>query len=96
MDLGRVTLTGGRIPNASFVQSERNAIALLVADRKAREVADRYIAKNDLFDNRLIFGDNLLALKALEQELSGKVKCVFVEPPYNTGTRWLPELIEGA
>jgi adenine-specific DNA-methyltransferase len=31
---------------------------------------------NDIFDNRLIFGDNLLALKALEQEFSGKVKCV--------------------
>ena len=38
------------------------------------------------FDNRLIFGDNLLALKALEQELTGKVKCVFIDPPYNTGS----------
>ena len=37
------------------------------------------------FDNRLIFGDNLLALKALEQEFTGKVKCVFIDPPYNTG-----------
>jgi adenine-specific DNA-methyltransferase len=40
----------------------------------------------DIFDNRLIFGDNLLALKALEQEYSGKVKCVFIDPPYNTGS----------
>jgi len=40
----------------------------------------------DIFDNRLIFGDNLLALKALEQEFSGKVKCVFIDPPYNTGS----------
>ena len=38
------------------------------------------------FDNRLIYGDNLLALKALEQEFSGKVKCVFIDPPYNTGS----------
>ena len=37
-------------------------------------------------DNRLIFGDNLLALKALEQEFTGKVKCVFIDPPYNTGS----------
>lgn len=37
------------------------------------------VTENDIFDNRLIFGDNLLALKALEQELSGKVKCVFVD-----------------
>jgi adenine-specific DNA-methyltransferase len=41
---------------------------------------------NDVFDNRLIFGDNLLALKALEQEFAGKVKCVFIDPPYNTGS----------
>ena len=39
-----------------------------------------FAAKNpseagDLFDNRLIFGDNLLALKALEQEFTGKIKC---------------------
>ena len=37
------------------------------------------------FDNRLIFGDNLLALKALEQEFTGKVKCIYIDPPYNTG-----------
>jgi adenine-specific DNA-methyltransferase len=43
-------------------------------------------AEQDLFDNRLIFGDNLLALKALEQEFSGKIKCVFIDPPYNTGS----------
>jgi adenine-specific DNA-methyltransferase len=40
----------------------------------------------DLFDNRLIQGDNLLALKALEAEFAGKVKCVFIDPPYNTGS----------
>ena len=39
-----------------------------------------------IFDNRLIFGDNLLALKALESEFAGKVKCVFIDPPYNTGS----------
>ncbi|MFA6242834.1 MAG: site-specific DNA-methyltransferase, partial [Candidatus Hydrogenedentales bacterium] len=39
-----------------------------------------------LFDNRLIFGDNLLALKALEQEFTGKVKCIPIDPPYNTGS----------
>ncbi|MCL4835828.1 MAG: site-specific DNA-methyltransferase [Caldilineaceae bacterium] len=44
------------------------------------------VSENDLFDNRLIFGDNLLALKALEQEFAGKVKCVFIDPPYNTGS----------
>lgn len=36
--------------------------------------------------NMLIHGDNLLALKALEQEYSGKVKCIYIDPPYNTGS----------
>jgi adenine-specific DNA-methyltransferase len=36
--------------------------------------------------NMLIRGDNLLALKALEQDFAGKVKCVFIDPPYNTGS----------
>lgn len=35
--------------------------------------------------NILIHGDNLLALKALEQEFSGQVKCIYIDPPYNTG-----------
>ena len=39
----------------------------------------------DLFDNMLIKGDNLLALKALEQDYAGKVKCVYIDPPFNTG-----------
>ena len=37
------------------------------------------------FDNMLIHGDNLLALKALEQDYSGKIKCIYIDPPYNTG-----------
>ncbi|OBS08228.1 site-specific DNA-methyltransferase [Acidihalobacter prosperus] len=48
--------------------------------------AKHRVSDNDIFDNRLIFGDNLLALKALEQEFSGQVKCVFIDPPYNTGS----------
>ena len=41
--------------------------------------------KGDIFDNMLIFGDNLLALKSLEQHYTGKVKCVYIDVPYNTG-----------
>lgn len=48
--------------------------------------ADRRVSENDIFDNMLIHGDNLLALKALEQEFAGKVKCIFIDPPYNTGS----------
>ena len=36
--------------------------------------------------NLLIHGDNLLALKALEKDYAGKIKCIYIDPPYNTGT----------
>jgi len=36
-------------------------------------------------ENMLIHGDNLLALKALEQDYAGKVKCIYIDPPFNTG-----------
>jgi len=36
-------------------------------------------------ENMIIHGDNLLALKALEQDYAGKVKCIYIDPPYNTG-----------
>ena len=35
--------------------------------------------------NMLIHGDNLLSLKALEKEYSGQIKCIYIDPPYNTG-----------
>jgi adenine-specific DNA-methyltransferase len=44
------------------------------------------VSDDDIFDNRLIHGDNLLALKALEQEFAGRVKCIYIDPPYNTGS----------
>lgn len=57
-------------------------------------------------DNRLIRGDNLLALRALEPEFAGRVRCVYIDPPYNTGRafahyddgieheRWLADIRE--
>lgn len=59
---------------------------ILLEDPEKSYHAKHRVSDNDNFDNRLIFGDNLLALKALEQEFSGKVKCVFIDPPYNTGS----------
>jgi adenine-specific DNA-methyltransferase len=54
--------------------------------RPPRPLGEGLGEREDQFDNKLIFGDNLLALKALEQEYGGKVKCVFIDPPYNTGS----------
>lgn len=59
---------------------------ILVEDTGLSHHAKHRVTDNDIFDNRLIFGDNLLALKALEQEFAGQVKCVFIDPPYNTGS----------
>ncbi|WP_373509015.1 site-specific DNA-methyltransferase [Thiocapsa sp.] len=59
----------------------------ILLEDPARSYHSKHRVKDqDLFDNRLIFGDNLLALKALEAEFAGKVKCVFIDPPYNTGS----------
>ncbi len=59
---------------------------ILLEDPENSYHAKHRVTGKDIFDNRLIFGDNLLALKALEQEFAGKVKCVFIDPPYNTGS----------
>jgi adenine-specific DNA-methyltransferase len=59
---------------------------ILLGDPEKSHHAKHRVTSADFFDNQLIFGDNLLALKALEQEYTGKVKCVFIDPPYNTGS----------
>ncbi len=59
---------------------------ILLEDPAKSYHAKHRVTDGDIFDNRLIFGDNLLALKALETEFAGKVKCVFIDPPYNTGS----------
>jgi adenine-specific DNA-methyltransferase len=59
---------------------------ILLEDPGKSYHAPYWVTENDIFDNRLIFGDNLLALKTLEQEFTGKIKCVYIDPPYNTGS----------
>lgn len=54
---------------------------ILLEDPEKSYHAKHKVSEKDIFDNRLIFGDNLLALKALEQEYSGKVKCAYIDPP---------------
>jgi adenine-specific DNA-methyltransferase len=59
---------------------------ILLEDPAKSYHAPHRLTDQDIYDNRLIFGDNLLALKALEQEFAGKVRCIFIDPPYNTGS----------
>jgi adenine-specific DNA-methyltransferase len=58
---------------------------ILLEDPELSYHASHRVSDEDIFDNRLIFGDNLLALRALEQEFTGKIKCIYIDPPYNTG-----------
>lgn len=59
---------------------------ILLEDPRLSYHAPHRVTEADCFDNKLIFGDNLLALRALEAEFTGRVKCVFIDPPYNTGS----------
>ncbi|MDW7709786.1 MAG: site-specific DNA-methyltransferase [Deferrisomatales bacterium] len=59
---------------------------VLIEDPELSYHAPHRVTENDVFSNILIHGDNLLALKALEQEHAGKVKCIYIDPPYNTGS----------
>jgi adenine-specific DNA-methyltransferase len=59
---------------------------ILLEDADKSYHAKARVTVHDIFDNMLVKGDNLLALKALEQEFAGRVKCVFIDPPYNTGS----------
>ena len=59
---------------------------ILLEDQQLSYHAPKRVTDEDIFDNVLIQGDNLLALKALEQEYRGRVKCIYIDPPYNTGT----------
>lgn len=58
---------------------------ILLEDADKSYHAKVRVTDHDLFGNILIHGDNLLALKALEQEFSGRVNCIYIDPPYNTG-----------
>ena len=42
-------------------------------------------SRNDTSENLIIKGDNLLALKALLPQYENKIKCIYIDPPYNTG-----------
>jgi adenine-specific DNA-methyltransferase len=59
---------------------------ILLEDADLSYRASKRVTDHDVFDNLLIHGDNLLALKALEHEFAGRIKCVFIDPPYNTGS----------
>ena len=58
---------------------------ILIEDPELSYHAKERRTYDDIFDNIVIQGDNLLALKALEADYTGKIKCIYIDPPYNTG-----------
>ena len=58
---------------------------ILLEDADLSHHAKAQVTGKDIFDNILIHGDNLLALKALEQEFEGRVQAAYIDPPFNTG-----------
>mgnify|MGYP005842508869 CR=1 FL=1 len=71
----------------SFVQNYHLAVKYhQLMPKKDRSLTD----KVSLNDNLIIHGDNLKALKALLPNYAGKVRCVYIDPPYNTGNeKWV-------
>ncbi len=67
----------------SFVQNHHLAVKFhQLVGVKGKSLTD----KVSLHDNLIVQGDNLKALKALLPTYAGKVKCIYIDPPYNTGT----------
>ena len=58
---------------------------LTVPFRPLEPQADKGIGEPSLDGNLIVHGDNLHALKALMPMYAGKVDCIFIDPPYNTG-----------
>ncbi|MBS1936972.1 MAG: site-specific DNA-methyltransferase [Bacteroidetes bacterium] len=71
----------------SFVQNHHLAVKFhQLTGVKSKSLTD----KVSLHDNLIIQGDNLKALKALLPTYAGKVKCIYIDPPYNTGNeKWV-------
>ena len=66
----------------------------LVEDTVSAWTAPPSLLEPAFFDNRIIFGDNLPALKALSQEYANTIQCIYIDPPYNTG-KALPHYPDG-
>lgn len=55
-----------------------------------RILEKKYTYNAEKSENKIIHGDNLEALKSLLPEYEGKIKCIYIDPPYNTGNeKWV-------
>ena len=72
----------------TFVQNHHLAVRFhQLIPRPERSVTERHSLQND---NLILQGDNLLALKALLPNYAGRIRCIYIDPPYNTGNEsWI-------
>ena len=73
-----------RVPFRSLKLDKKKSFPL-PASQKGKQAKAQDAALQNLDDNLIIHGDNLHALKALLPRYSGKIKCIYIDPPYNTG-----------
>ena len=72
------------------VVNHANDVPFHVLERKYSFDAQGNHEKDNGSQNKIIHGDNLLVLKSLLPEYEGKVKCIYIDPPYNTGNEnWI-------
>lgn len=74
------------MPLLTWVNDERARSAASAVPFHLLEKVNSYGDESDAKENLLIQGDNLLALKALLPFYRGKIKCIYIDPPYNTGS----------
>ncbi len=80
-----------KVPFRSLKVDAKKSLPCSVASRQSKSIRQsksgrkQNNTKPNLDDNLIIQGDNLHALKALLPRYSGKIKCIYIDPPYNTG-----------
>lgn len=87
-----ITLSFEKTEDMSHNRLQKLELTWIGKDDEREPLEPRILIENPQYSygdmesgNMLIHGDNLLALKALEQEYAGRVKCIYIDPPYNTG-----------
>ena len=91
--LNRYPICGGKImPTLEWIGKDKvvnhhQEVPYRVLERQySYDEAGQHAGDNGS-ENMIIHGDNLEALKALLPRYEGKVKCIYIDPPYNTGNR---------
>lgn len=74
-----------RLPSLNWLGKDAVLNHHLDVPYKTLELKDSFNCEKGSSENKIIHGDNLEALKALMPEYEGKVKCIYIDPPYNTG-----------